>query len=63
MCKPPFFANAICGGMYMDSKDYWQMFLETGAPEYYLLFYNAQKMERSHVLDYAGACTKSYNVQ
>ena len=47
----------------MDSKDYWQIFLETGAPEFYLLYNNARKMEKSHVLDYSGPCAQSYNVQ
>jgi len=35
----------------MLAQDYWQMFLETGAPEYYLLYNNARKMEKSHVCD------------
>lgn len=47
----------------MNSKDYWQIFLETGAPEFYLLYNSAKKMERSHVLDYAGTRSQSYNLQ
>ena len=35
----------------MNAQDYWQMFLDTGAPEIYLLYNNARKMENSHVLD------------
>lgn len=35
----------------MNSKDYWQMFMETGAPELYLLYHKAQKMENTNVLD------------
>ena len=35
----------------MTSQDYWQMFVETGAPEMYLLFNNARKMENLHVLE------------
>lgn len=38
----------------MDSKDYWQMFLETGAPEMYLLYNNARRMETCHVFDDPG---------
>ena len=38
----------------MTSQDYWQIFLETGAPELYLLYNNARKMETTHVLDNAG---------
>lgn len=47
----------------MDSKDFWQMFIETGAPELYLLFNNARKMENTHVLDDNGTCTKSHSLQ
>ncbi|MBQ7345161.1 MAG: hypothetical protein IJW45_03750 [Oscillospiraceae bacterium] len=35
----------------MDSKDYWQMFLETGVPEYYLLYSRMLKTEGVHVPD------------
>lgn len=35
----------------MRSQDYWQIFLETGAPEMYLLFNRARKMETNYVLD------------
>ena len=29
--------------------DYWQLFLETGAPEAYLLYNQAKRMEYPHV--------------
>lgn len=35
----------------MNAQDYWQIFLETGAPEMYLLYNNARRMEEFHVLD------------
>lgn len=38
----------------MNAADYWNFFMETGAPEYYLLYQNALKMEGSHVLDNPG---------
>ena len=47
----------------MQSKDYWQMFIETGAPELYLLFNNARKMENTHVLDDNGIGTQSHGLQ
>ena len=47
----------------MNSKDYWQVFLETGAPEFYLLYNYTQKMENLHVPDYQGTCSQSYNLQ
>ena len=34
----------------MNAKDYWNMFMETGAPAFYLQ-YKASKMEEDHVPD------------
>lgn len=47
----------------MDAKDYWQLFLETGAPEYYMMYTHAQKTEGVHVPDNPGAGTASYGLQ
>ena len=38
----------------MNSQELWQVFLETGAPEMYLLYTKAQKLEDAHVLDDPG---------
>ena len=46
----------------MTSKDYWQMFLETGAPELYLLYNNAKKTEITNVFDGPGTCSESHGV-
>ena len=35
----------------MMKQELWQMFLETGAPEAYLLFSKARRMEDADVLD------------
>lgn len=35
----------------MMKQELWQMFLETGAPEAYLLFSKARQMEDTNVLD------------
>ena len=43
--------NPTFGGMQMQSQDYWKLFLDTGAPEMYLMFNNARKMENQHVFD------------
>ena len=51
MCIPPVIAQAIFGGMYMTAQDYWNLFLETGAPEMYLLFNRARNMEVSNAPD------------
>lgn len=41
----------------MNALAYWNMFLETGAPEMYLMYKQAQKMEDTDVFDrsWAGA--------
>lgn len=38
----------------MKAQDYWQLFLQTGSPEIYLLYNNARRMERSDVFDDSG---------
>ncbi len=36
----------------MEKKDYWQLFLETGAPEMYLLYSREKRLENTHVSDH-----------
>lgn len=38
----------------MNAGEYWNMFLETGAPELYLLYTTAQKTEEANVSDHQG---------
>ena len=38
----------------MDSKLYWKLFVQTGAPELYLLFNAARRMEASDVFENQG---------
>ena len=47
----------------MIAQDYWQMFLETGAPEIYLMYNNAKKMENSHVLENESSGTAGNTLQ
>ena len=47
----------------MDSGNYWQIFLDTGAPEMYLLYNQARKMEETNVSDSQGTCFKSHTLQ
>lgn len=47
----------------MKAMDYWQLFLETGAPEAYLMFNQQRKMEDGYVLDGSGGCPESYRLQ
>lgn len=47
----------------MDAKDYWQLFVETGAPEAYLMYSNALKMEGKYVPERSGAGITSHGLQ
>ncbi len=47
----------------MNAKDYWNIFLETGAPEMYLLYSRALKMEATDVLDDPGAGAAGHGLQ
>lgn len=47
----------------MDAKQLWQVFMETGAPEIYLLYHKAMRMERSHVPDSPGLGTADNRLQ
>ena len=43
----------------MNSQQFWQAFLDTGAPEMYLLYSKARKLEASYVLENQGLGTQS----
>ena len=47
----------------MNSMDLWQVFLETGAPEMYLLYNKARKAEFLHVPDGSGSSPESNILQ
>lgn len=47
----------------MKANDYWNLFLETGSPEIYLLYNNARKMENNHVLDDTGIGSAGQRIQ
>ena len=47
----------------MRSRELWQAFLDTGAPELYLLFSKARKAEENHVFNNSRSCTASYDLQ
>lgn len=47
----------------MKAENYWQLFLETGAPEMYLLWKQSQNMEEDHVSDHPGRCPAGYGLQ
>lgn len=46
----------------MNAMDYWQLFLETGAPEAYLMYSKQLKSEANYVLDDSGDCPARYRL-
>ena len=63
MIEFPSGANPKDGGMEMRSEDYWKIFLETGAPEAYLSYSRALKMEKTYVSDHEGTCAAGHGLQ
>lgn len=47
----------------MNAAVLWQMFLETGAPEAYLLYNKARRMEEIHVFDDSGTGSAGHGLQ
>lgn len=47
----------------MKAMDYWQLFLETGAPEAYLMYSKQLKSEARHVFDDPGSRPAGYGLQ
>ncbi len=38
----------------MNAQEYWKVFLDSGIPEYYVMYNRAKKMEEHHVFDDPG---------
>ena len=47
----------------MNAMAYWQLFLETGAPEAYLMYSRQLKMEAQNVFDDPGHRPQSHGLQ
>lgn len=47
----------------MNSHNLWLAFLDTGAPEMYLLYSKAKRQEESNVSDDPGVGSSSYQLQ
>lgn len=47
----------------MKSENLWQAFLETGAPEMYLLYSHFKRMEDGCVFNSSGTCFESDELQ
>ena len=61
-CKLLTPAETNAGGMAMNAKEYWNMFLLTGAPAFYLQYKESQ-MEETHVFDDPGHRPESHGLQ
>lgn len=46
----------------MNAQDYWQLFLETGAPEAYMMYSKSLRLEEQHVYDNSGGCPAGYRL-
>lgn len=46
----------------MDAKAFWDLFLDTGAPEIYLLYQKVKKMEETDVLDDQGSGAACFGI-
>ena len=58
-----FVVQNTSGGMIMDANQFWLAFLDTGAPEMYLLYTKAKRMEGICVSVDQGPCTEGYKLQ
>jgi hypothetical protein len=47
----------------MDAKMLWQLFVETGAPELYMLYNMARKTEGVHVPNDTRTCSAGHEIQ
>lgn len=47
----------------MRSQAYWELFLETGAPEAYLLYNHVRRMEEQNVCNDSGAGSADRGLQ
>lgn len=47
----------------MTASDYWQMFIETGAPELYVMYANAMKTEERNVPEDKGVGASCHGLQ
>lgn len=47
----------------MQAQDYWKIFLETGAPEVYLMYNQVRRMEEADVSEHQGSGVASVGLQ
>ena len=47
----------------MNAAEYWKLFMETGAPEAYMMYTQAKRMETGHVFDDPGIGASGHGLQ
>ena len=47
----------------MNAQDFWQLFMETGAPEMYMLYNKARRLENPYVSDNPGTGASGHGLQ
>ena len=47
----------------MTTQEIWNLFIETGAPEFYLLYNKVRKMETTYVLDDSSIGSSYHSLQ
>lgn len=47
----------------MDSTECWKVFMDSGIPEYYVLYQQLRRMEESNVSNYPGTGTSGLSLQ
>ena len=47
----------------MQAQDLWQLFLQTGSPEVYLMYNHARKMEKADVFNDSGPGSTGHSLQ
>lgn len=47
----------------MEPQEYWQLFMETGAPELYMMYAQAIKSEGAYVPEHHGPGTEGQRLQ
>ena len=48
---------------HMNAMDYWELFMRTGAPEFYVKYNQAKRMESSHVFNDQGIGAAGHRLQ
>ena len=50
-------------GIRMDAREYWKLFIETGAPEVYMMYTQALKSEETYVPEHPGVGSEGQRLQ